>query len=144
MLVIDRVELAALHQAQQVLHLESGDAFGFQDGSDAAHEIIDVGHMGEDIISGDEVGLPAACGQRLAICLGHELDIDVEAQLARGLSRTGGGFDAEAGDACLFHILQQIAVVAGDLDDLAVRRQSETVDDHVDIGLGVGQPCRRM
>jgi hypothetical protein len=36
--------------------------------------------------------------------------------------------------------LQQIAVVAGDFDDLVTLIEAETRDRHLDIGLGMSQP----
>jgi hypothetical protein len=37
-------------------------------------------------------------------------------------------------------VLQEVAVVAGDLDDEAPRREAEAVHDHVAVGVAVGEP----
>src|ERR1035437_4564279 len=58
-LVVDRVRLSSLDQIHQVGKLERGDPVGLQQDGKAGGKIIDVRNMGEDIVGGHEVGLPA-------------------------------------------------------------------------------------
>ena len=51
-----------------------------------------------------------------------------------------GRFHAKDGNILLLEVLQQITVVAGDLDDLAGAIQPETVNHRVDIHFGVSKP----
>ncbi len=57
--------------------------------------------------------------------------------------RAFGRLDPEAGDATGFHILQQIAVIGGDLDDMRLRAEPEARDHVRDIALGMRQPALR-
>ena len=84
----------------------------------APGEVDDVGHVGEDVVGDDQVG-PAVLGgdvglpvssPRKRTSVGTPL-------LDRRLGDVGGRLDAEAADAAVAHVLEQVAVVARDLDD---------------------------
>jgi hypothetical protein len=51
--------------------------------------------------------------------------------------------DAEHGNAEGQEMLQQISVIAGQLDREAIGPQAEPVLDHIAVGLGVGDPGGR-
>ncbi len=50
-LVIDRVELVLPHQLHQVRELHRDDATRFEQYLHPSNEVIDIGHMREDIVS---------------------------------------------------------------------------------------------
>ena len=87
------------------------------------HEVVQIGHVGQHVVADEQVGLFALGGQcpcgvgaeEAASASGHLL-------LARGLGDIGGRFDAEHRNARCDEVLQQIAVVARDLDDEALSR----------------------
>ena len=60
------------------------------------------------------------------------------------LGDVGGRLDAEHGHAALDEVLQQVAVVAGDLDDLAERVRARTARSSLGVALGVLEPARRV
>ena len=55
-LVVDRVELEAFDQLAHVRHLDLGDPVVGEDGRDALHEPVQVGHVGEHVVRDDHVG----------------------------------------------------------------------------------------
>ena len=143
MLVVDRVELVLAQQAQQVRELERRHAVGLEQRREAGDEVVDVGNVGQDVVGGDEVDLPARRRQ-----LARELDAeealdDLEAERtcrARGARRR---LDAVARDAGLLHVAKKVAVVGRDLADQAGAAQAEALAHRLDIGLGMRQPRRR-
>ena len=60
------------------------------------------------------------------------------------LRDVGRRLDAEDGHAERQEVLQQVAVVAGQLDDEAVGPESEPLRDHLAVGLGVRDPGGRV
>ena len=58
-LVIDRVELILRHQAHQMRKLHRDDAALGEQQLHPAHEAVQVRHLGQDVVSDDEVGLQA-------------------------------------------------------------------------------------
>ena len=64
-LMVDRVELVVLQQLHQMGELQRDGALGLERCGQTAREVIDVGHMGEDVVARDQVGLLAPGGQQL-------------------------------------------------------------------------------
>ena len=60
--VIDGVELVFPYQVQQMGKLEGGRSTGFQQVGESDHKIIDIRHMGQNVIGRRQVGLPAFPG----------------------------------------------------------------------------------
>ena len=58
-LVVDRVVLEMLHELCEVRELERRGAVGREEPRDAGGEVVDVGHLGEDVVPEDEVRVPA-------------------------------------------------------------------------------------
>ena len=63
-----------------------------------------------------------------------------DALVDRDLGDVGCRLDAEHGHAERQKVLQQIAVVAGELDDQAVGAKPEARRDHLAVGLARGRP----
>ena len=70
----------------------------------------------------------------------EEVDPRRNALVDRHLGDVGGRLDAEHGNAERQKVLKQVAVVARELDDQAVRAETEARRDHLAIGLGVRDP----
>src|SRR6185436_10701024 len=68
---------------------------------------------------------------------------DVEAERARCGCGARRGFDAEARDAGVANVAQQVAVVGGDLADEARRREREARPHRLDVGARMSEPRRR-
>ena len=74
MLVINRVELVALDQAQKVGDLERRYAIGGQDDLDAPDEIVDIGYVSHDVVGRQQVGGPSLSCQPGRKIAPEELD----------------------------------------------------------------------
>ena len=59
MLVIDRVELHIVDQVQQMREFDREHAVGLEQDRGAGDEIVDVGHMGQHVLGGEEIGAMA-------------------------------------------------------------------------------------
>ncbi len=140
MLVIDRVELVLLDEAQQMRELEGGDAARAQQDRHARQEVVEVGHLRQHVVADDEIGEHAAVDELARRVLVEEACQGRHAARFRRLGHVLGRVDAEHGVALLDEELQQVAVIAGELDDTAVARQLEALDRHVDIAPRMRQP----
>ena len=144
MLVIDRVELVFLHQPQQVRELHRDHAAGLEQQAHAAHEVVQVGHVREHVVAGNQVRL-AARGRELAGGLGaEELHQRGHALFLRDRGDVRRRLDAEHRHALRDEVLQQVAVVARDLDHEARGAESEARHHRLGIGLGVREPRVRV
>ena len=90
----------------------------------AGDEVVEVGHLRQHVVADDEVGL-RALGDQL---LGEPRAEEIDAASGRPSRRprfgdVGRRLDAEHGHAERQEVLQQIAVVAGQLDHQAVGRR---------------------
>ena len=123
--------------------LQGNRAAGFECGFQAGGEIVDAWRMGVNIVADDEVGLssltPELVGQRLA----EEFAKNRNTDFFGCIGRTGGRFDAEAGDASGDEVPQKLTIVGGNLDDEAIRVKSKTFRDFFRIPGGVIEPAPR-
>ena len=91
-----------------------------------ADEVVEVGHLGQHVVADDEVGRAA---RRATSSLGaarapKNSRQRRDAALARAASATfAAGSMPRHGMPARDEVLQQVAVVAGELDDEAVRRR---------------------
>ena len=143
-LVVDGVELVLGDQPREMRELERDHALGREQARHAGDEVVEVGHLGEHVVADDQVGLPALGAQRLGERDAEELDPGRNALGERDLGHVRGGLDAEHRHAKRQEMLQQIAVVARQLDHQAVRAEREALRDHRAIRLGVGDPAGRV
>ena len=96
-------------------------------------EIVDVGDVGQDVVRDGQIGLLTLGNEPFREAHAEEVLHDRKTQLARGARRAGGGFDADTWDSASLHVLQQVAVVGGDLDHKAGVRQREPVHHRRDV-----------
>ena len=142
-LVVDGVELVVLHQLEQVRELHGDDAVGGEQHRHSRDEVVEIGHVGQHVVAEEEVGADALA-TRLAGQLGaEELDACRDAAFNRRRRDVRGRLDPEHGDAALDEVLEQVAVVARDLDDLAVGAEAEPLRHIADVGTGVLEPAPR-
>ena len=138
--MVHRVELGRFHQPVQVRKLHVHQPAGLESRPQASNEVVDVWHVGQHVVADDEVGLPALCGQALRQGHAEELLKRLHALLARGFGRACRGLYAKGGHPGLAHVLQQVAVVAGNLHHQGVRPKPQARESGLHVGLGVGQP----
>ena len=127
-LVVDGVELDLVHEVEQVGELDAQPPLRFEDQGEAGHEVVEIGDVGEDVVGHDEVGgaaPPDQVGRRLST---EEGGLGGNPPLDGDGGHVGGRLDPEDGDAGGDEVLQQVAVVAGHLDDQAVGPQAEVGD----------------
>ena len=139
-LVVDGVELVAVHQPGQVGELDRDHPAGGEQQLDAGHEVVQVGHLGEHVVGRDQVG-PAALGGQLA----GQLDAEEPGQgghapLLGGRGHVHRRLDAQHRHPHGHEVLQQVAVVAGQLHDQAARAEPEPVGGDLGVALGVPDP----
>ncbi len=138
--MVDGVELVPLDQPDQVWELDRDDALRGEDAIHAGGEVVEVGDVGEDVVGDEEVGAAALGGEPVGDRAAEELHDGLDALGAGGLGDVGGGLDAQRRDAQFGHVLEQIAVVARELDDEAVAVEAEAVDGRGDRVARVGDP----
>src|SRR6266536_2734141 len=119
-LVVDGVELVALEQPGQVRELDGGDAAGREQDPHPGHEVVEVGDLGQDVVGDQQVGAPASGHQAPGQVDPEELGEGGHALGGRGRGDVARRFDAQHGDAAPLQVLEQVAVVAGQLDRQAV------------------------
>ncbi len=88
------------------------------------HEVVEVGHLGQDVVADQQVGLLSPPDELRGGLPPEELDERRHALLDRNGRDVRRGLDAERGDAALHEVLEQVAVVARQLDDPARGRQA--------------------
>src|SRR4029450_10663391 len=119
-LVVDGVELVALHQPGQVGELDGHHPARLEQAGDPGHEAVEVRRLGQDVVGHHQVG-PAALGDQLAgQLLAEEPGQGGDAPFDGGLGHVDGRLDAQHRHPAGHEVLQQVAVVAGQLDNQAV------------------------
>jgi hypothetical protein len=106
---------------------------GPHEGRDPSNEIVQVGHLGEDVVADHEVGRSALSDERTGEVAAEEL---CQCRDAAGLGRCGdvaGRLDAQGRDAARNEVLQQVAVVASQLNNQARRPEAETGDHRLPV-----------
>ena len=140
MLVIDRVVLPPLDQAEQVRELQRHHARVLDQGAEALGEAPDVRNMREDVVRCNQVGSPTQLGDLVARPGGQELDLRRDAPRAGSLGDVCCGLDAKDRDPPGGKVLQEVAVVACHLGDQAARGQAEPADHRIRVPLRMLHP----
>ena len=143
-LVVDGVELIALDQPLQVRELHRDDTLRGQQGAQALHEVVDVRHVGQHVVAGDQVGLAVFGGNGAAGGFAEELHRGGHAALDGHLGHVGRRLHTQHRDARSDEVLQQVAVVAGDFHHLVLCTQVEALDGPVGVAPAVLHPARRV
>ena len=138
--MVDRVVLVAVDEPQQVRDLDADVAVVGDQRAQALAEVDDVRHVGEDVVRDDQVG-PAVLSATLAPVSSPRNITSVGTPLATAASATfaAGSMPSDRmprRDA----VLEQVAVVAGDLDDERVAVQAQALRGLVDELLRVPHP----
>ena len=140
-LVVDRVELVALDQAQEMRDLDRGHAVRAR----ARCAMPPT----KSLRSGTWAMTLLATSRSAAPALGHEPAASSRPKNSTIVSMpfstrdrrdVGGGLDAERRDPPRHHVLEQVAVVARDLHHETVLVEPEALDRHVDVLAGVRDP----
>ena len=133
MLVVDRVVLKPFQQAEKVRKLKGRRAVVPEEHLHPGHEVVQVRNLGEDVVAQDQAGALALVDQALRALATEELD---ERRHTARLGRLGdvrGRVDPQDLNAGADEVLEEIAVVRGQLDDEVVCAQLEALADHLDV-----------
>ena len=126
--MIGGVELQFLDHVADIRRLDHHDARGFENGGKSCDEAAQIGNMGQHIVGVDHVGELAVGAQSRGEVGRKEFADRFDATLARYLGDVAGRFDAENRNAGVAIILQQVAVIAGDLDHAASGTERAVLD----------------
>ena len=99
--------------------------------------------MREHVVAEDELRGEPLSQELLRRLAAEEGDLRRDAALDGLGGDVRGRLHTEDGHAALDEPLQQVAVVARELHDLAFRAEPEPLDDHLDVGLRVAEPALR-
>ena len=99
----------------------------------------DVVKLRQRLVAENQVRFFAGRCKSLSDVIAEEFDERFDAFLARDFSNVGGGLDAEARDFGLRKVLEQVAIVTGDFDDVALAVQCEFVDIALDGFSGMAE-----
>ena len=136
-LVVDGVELEELQEIQEVGHLDEGRAARREDGADAGGESAQVRHVSEHVSREQQVRFAMLSPERLRERLGEELRDRRDALPPRLRGDVARGLDTQHPDGDARELLQDGAVVAGDLHDQAVAPEADLAAGELDQLLGV-------
>ena len=142
--MVDRVELILVHQPPQVRKFHRHDPVWSEKDLQASHEIVDVGHVREHVVSDDQIRGSGVADEIAGGLPPEETDDRRHAALHGRFRHVGGGLDAEHGNPLLDEVLEQIAVVRGDLDHARSAVEAKAVGRHVGVVLRVLQPGGRV
>src|SRR5262245_42813344 len=119
MFVIDGVEFELVDEVTHIRCLDDGDTASLQQRGDPGDEAVGIGNMGENVVGVDHVSAAALRCEAEGELLVKELDKRRDALSGRERSDVCRWLDAKDGDATSLVELQQVAVVACDLDNEA-------------------------
>ena len=130
--MVDRVELHLLDQADEVRHLDRRDAVVGEEGRDPGDEVVQRRAPGRGRCSRRQIGpaalrdepRPRAGSRRTRRASPRRAPSPRRRRWRRGRSR---GY----GTAALDEVLEQVAVVRGQLDDEALRPEARNSVDHL-------------
>jgi len=144
MLVVDRVELDLRHEVEQVGEFDAQGACRLEGHREPGHEVVEVGHVGQNVVGDDEIRTPAAPHQIRGGFSTEEAGLRGHSARHGGGGDVGGRLDAQHRDAGGDEVLQQIAVVARHLQDQALGSQVEVGDGGKGESPTVFEPAIRM
>src|SRR5215471_795004 len=128
MLVINGVELAAVDHVPDVRHLESRQSVFLQQRVDSLYEAMGIGHVSEDVVTDDQIGALASRLQLRRQLARKKRGQRGHACCSRSLSLLAGRIDAEHRHSFFHEILEEVAIVARQLDDQAAGTQFQAID----------------
>ena len=127
-LVIDGVERAQFDQSQHVLEFDRQHSTWFQECLHTGDEVMQVRDVRQDIVRDDEVGGMTLFDQSTSCVQTEEFALCRHAILSRDLDDICRGVDPTHRDTAFDEMFQQVAVVACDLDHLAIDAEPDPLD----------------
>jgi hypothetical protein len=126
MLVVDGVELDAIHQVLHIVILNNGKPIRFEKGVDPLNHAVEVGNMRYDVVGMDDIRAaplrPKPLGERYT----EELADGRYAAATGDGGNIQSGLNAENGNTLLLVGPEKIAIVAGDFGNQAVMIEAKS------------------
>src|SRR5215813_5482159 len=140
--VVDRVELVMLDESEQVRKLHGHQTVSLEHLLEAAHKTVEVRHMGEDVVGDQQIGSPAGFCETAGHRFSKELSKSRNTGCLRSHRDIARRFHTEHGDMPSLEELQQVTIVAGDLDDHTFGGEPEALNHFRSVCFDVFQPSR--
>jgi len=144
MFVIDRIELIALYKPHEVREFHRNHPVRLKENLHPSDKIVEVWDLGQDIVSYNEISLTLFCTELMRRRRTEEGDYRGDPLGEGSLSYIGGGFDSQGKNPSLNEVLEQIAIVACNLNDMAMATKAKALHNHVRVSLRVLQPRVRV
>ena len=141
-LVVDRVVLEPVEQAEQMREFERRGSVFAEEDLDARDEVVQIGNLRQDVVADDQARALALVHEGLSRGAAEEIDERRHAALLGSLRDIGGRVDSQDRNAGADKVLEQVAVVRRELDDEVVRAQGEALADHLHVLPSVLHPGR--
>ena len=119
-------------------------ALWLQYSADTGYETVDIRYLRQDIVGHDQVRTHFPAGQLDTSRLIPEPHLCGDADRLRNRRYIARGFEAEAGNAALNKVPQEVAVIAGQLKDKAPLPQPEALHRLMRERSGMLEPRRRI
>ena len=119
--MVDRVVLKPVEQTEQVRELERRGPVVAEQDLDAGDEVVQVGHLREHVVADDEARALPFVDEPLRRLAAEERHERRHAPFLRRLRDVRRRIDPEDRNPGADEVLQQVAVVRGELDDEVVR-----------------------
>ena len=144
MFVIDRVELVDFDKPFEVGKLERDRAIGRQQTGHPGGKIVQVGNLRQDIVTDDEISAGALPDETPRQIQSKELNQRRYAFVDRGRGNVAGRLDTNHRNIERQKVLQQVAVIAGDLEYPTVASETEPIPDHHAVSARMFDPAGRV
>ncbi len=136
-LVIGGIEFEVGDEFTEIGEFQGCPSSVFQKDRNASEEVVDVRSMGENVVAKDEIRFPVLGGDFRCCLHTEELAESGDTDFFCDFGDIFGRFDTQARYAGRDEVLEQIAVVAGDLCDEAFVPEIIIFDVAFDCGRGV-------
>src|SRR6516165_5215101 len=141
MLVIDGVELAAIDHVPDIGHLERRQAVFLQQRVDSLYEAMSISDVSEDVVTDDQIGALAVRLQLRCQLPREKRGQRGHACCSRSLSLFAGRIDAEHRHSFYHEILEEVAIIARQLDDQAAGTQGQAINQVESVCAGMVEQC---
>ncbi len=128
-LVINGIELQIVDQISEIRHFHYDDAVGLESLLQCGKELSRLRHVRKYVVRVNDVGAPASTGEAFGEIAVEKFNEGRDASLPlRNCRDVGRRLDTEHGNAAIAIELQQIAIVAGNLDHEVMPGKSPCCD----------------
>src|SRR5688500_11780655 len=118
--MVNRVELALLHELKQMRKFHRHYASRLEEQLETLHKIIQIWNMCQNIVPDDEISRPAVLQQVKRGLLTKKKHLGIDTLSLCYFCDIGGRLDTQHRNSTCHKILQEVPVIARDLDHLGI------------------------